>query len=88
MVPARWLERALLQLKLPEVEYRPYQLKAPANEPSGSHLSGPDGGPKSPRDMVKRHLGFKTHSSAAGPGYCDIVEALGDYQNRLTRVSK
>jgi PAS domain S-box-containing protein len=77
----REVERALLQLKLPEVEYRPYQLRR-LRDKVEANLSGLMG-PEIARDMVKRHLGFKPMQRAA-QDIRYVEGALGDYQNRLT----
>src|SRR5690554_7746832 len=56
-VARREVERALAQLKLPNVEFRPYQLRRLRDQVE-INLSGLLG-PSVARDIVKRHLGFK-----------------------------
>lgn len=80
------INRALAQLKLPNVEYRPYQLRRLRDQVE-INLSGLLG-PSVARDMVKRHLGFKPMASGSTAQDIRYVErALGDYQNRLTGLA-
>ncbi|WP_336367333.1 ATP-binding protein [Marinobacter sp. C2H3] len=85
-VAQREVERALSRLKLPPVEYRPYQLRR-LRDQIEANLSGLLG-PSVARDMVKRHLGFKPIARDSGAQDIRYVErALGDYQNRLTGLA-
>ena len=85
-VAKREVERALGQLKLPNVEYRPYQLRRLRDQVE-INLSGLLG-PSVARDMVKRHLGFKPMTRGGTAQDIRYVErALGDYQNRLTGLA-
>lgn len=85
-VARREVERALAQLKLPNVEYRPYQLRRLRDQVE-VNLSGLLG-PSVARDMVKRHLGFKPMTRGGTAQDIRYVErALGDYQNRLTGLA-
>lgn len=85
-VAKREVERALAQLKLPNVEYRPYQLRR-LRDQIEINLSGLLG-PSVARDMVKRHLGFKPMARGGTAQDIRYVErALGDYQNRLTGLA-
>jgi PAS domain S-box-containing protein len=86
-VARREVERALAQLKLPNVEYRPYQLRR-LRDQIEANLSGLLG-PSVARDMVKRHLGFKPLArGATGQDIRYVERALGDYQNRLTGLAR
>ncbi|KEF30320.1 MAG: PAS domain S-box protein [Gammaproteobacteria bacterium] len=85
-VARREVDRALTQLKLPNVEYRPYQLRRLRDQVE-INLSGLLG-PSVARDMVKRHLGFKPLARGGAAQDIRYVErALGDYQNRLTGLA-
>ncbi|WP_150994265.1 MULTISPECIES: ATP-binding protein [Marinobacter] len=85
-VARREVERALTQLKLPNVEYRPYQLRR-LRDRVEVNLSGLLG-PAVARDLVKRHLGYKPMASGGTAQDIRYVErALGDYQNRLTGLA-
>ncbi len=85
-VAQREIERALSQLKLPNVEFRPYQLRRLRDQVE-INLSGLLG-PSVARDIVKRHLGFKplTHGGT-GQDIRYVERALGDYQNQLTGLA-
>jgi len=86
-VARREVERALAQLKLPGVEYRPYQLRR-LRDQIEANLSGLLG-PSVARDIVKRHLGFKPLArGASGQDIRYVERALGDYQNRLTGLAR
>ncbi|MCH8499796.1 MAG: PAS domain-containing protein [Marinobacter sp.] len=85
-VARREVERAISQLKLPVVEYRPYQLRR-LRDQIEVNLSGLMG-PSVARDIVKQSLGFKPlagNSSAQDIHY--VERALGDYQTRLTGLA-
>ncbi|MEA1079696.1 ATP-binding protein [Marinobacter qingdaonensis] len=85
-VAKREVARALSQLKLPNVEYRPYQLRR-LRDQIEINLSGLLG-PSVARDMVKRHLGFKPMARGGTAQDIRYVErALGDYQNQLTGLA-
>ncbi|SDW91474.1 ATP-binding protein [Marinobacter mobilis] len=85
-VAIREVERAAHQLKLPTVEFRPYQLRR-LRDQIEINLSGLLG-PAVARDMVKRHLSFKPLASDGGPQDIHYMErALGDYQNQLTGLA-
>lgn len=85
-VARREVTRALKDLTLPEVEYRPYQLRR-LRDQIEANLSGLLG-PSVARDMVKRHLGFKPMVSSRTAHDIHYVErALGDYENRLTGLA-
>jgi len=85
-VAKREVERALAQLKLPNVEYRPYQLRRLRDQVE-VNLSGLLG-PSVARDMVKRHLGFKPMArGSTGQDIRYVERALGEYQNQLTGLA-
>ena len=85
-VARREVERALAQLKLPSLEYRPYQLRR-LRDQIEINLSGLLG-PSVARDMVKRHLGFKPMALSGPAQDIRYVErALEDYQSRLTGLA-
>ncbi|OEY66514.1 ATP-binding protein [Marinobacter sp. X15-166B] len=85
-VARREVQRALAQLQLPAVEYRPYQLRR-LRDKIEANLSGLLG-PSVARDMVKRHLGFKPMAGDNNAQDIRYVErALGDYQNQLTGLA-
>lgn len=85
-VARREVERALAQLKLPNIEYRPYQLRRLRDQVE-INLSGLLG-PSVARDMVHRHLGFKPLARGnTGQDIRYVERALGDYQNRLTGLA-
>lgn len=85
-VARREVDQALEQLKLPNVEFRPYQLRRLRDQVE-INLSGLLG-PSVARDIVKRHLGFKplTHGGT-GQDIRYVERALGDYQNQLTGLA-
>ncbi|MEX2474285.1 ATP-binding protein [Marinobacter sp.] len=85
-VAKREVERALAQLKLPNVEYRPYQLRRLRDQVE-VNLSGLLG-PAVARDLMKRHLGYKPMASGGTAQDIRYVErALGEYQNQLTGLA-
>jgi len=85
-VARREVERALGQLKLPNIEFRPYQLRRLRDQVE-INLSGLLG-PSVARDIVKRHLGFKPFTHGGTSQDIRYVErALGDYQNQLTGLA-
>lgn len=85
-VAHREVTRALADLSLPDVEYRPYQLRR-LRDQIEANLSGLLG-PSVARDMVKRHLGFKPMASSRTAQDIHYVErALGEYENRLTGLA-
>ncbi|MDI9246587.1 ATP-binding protein [Marinobacter sp. CHS3-4] len=85
-VARREVERALQQLKLPPIEYRPYQLRR-LRDRVEANLSGLLG-PAVARDLVKRNLGFKPMAgSGSGQDIRYVERALGDYENRLTGLA-
>ena len=85
-VAKREVERALAQLKLPKLEYRPYQLRR-LRDQIEVNLSGLLG-PSVARDMVKRHLGFKPMTrNGTGQDIRYVERALGEYQNQLTGLA-
>jgi PAS domain S-box-containing protein len=85
-VARREIERALNQLKLPNVEYRPYQLRR-LRDRVEANLSGLLG-PAVARDLVKRNLGFKPMAGGGtGQDIRYVERALGDYENRLTGLA-
>jgi PAS domain S-box-containing protein len=82
----REVERALQQLKQPNVEYRPYQLRR-LRDRIEANLSGLFG-PAVARDLVKRNLGFKPMAGGGtGQDIRYVERALGDYENRLTGLA-
>ncbi|MFO8142920.1 MAG: ATP-binding protein, partial [Marinobacter sp.] len=85
-VARREVDQGLEQLKLPNVEFRPYQLRRLRDQVE-INLSGLLG-PSVARDIVKRHLGFKplTHGGT-GQDIRYVERALGDYQNQLTGLA-
>jgi len=85
-VAMREVERALAQLKLPTVEFRPYQLRRLRDQVE-VNLSGLLG-PSIARDIVKRHLGFKpVTGETTGQDIRYVERALGDYQSQLTGLA-
>ncbi|MBB5320793.1 ATP-binding protein [Marinobacter oulmenensis] len=85
-VARREIERALNQLKLPAVEFRPYQLRRLRDQVE-VNLSGLMG-PSVARDIVKRHLGFKPLTrGTTGQDIRYVERALGDYQSQLTGLA-
>ncbi|SFR83244.1 Two-component sensor kinase CbrA [Marinobacter daqiaonensis] len=85
-VAKREVTRALEQLDLPPVEYRPYQLRRLRDQIEGN-LSGLMG-PSVAQDLVKRHLGFKPMVGSRTAQDIQYVErALGEYENRLTGLA-
>ena len=85
-VAQREISRALVQLKLPAVEYRPYQLRRLRDQVE-ANLSGLLG-PSVARDIVMRHLGFKPMANSRSAQDIQYVErTLGDYQSQLTGLA-
>lgn len=85
-VAKREVVRALEQLELPPVEYRPYQLRR-LRDQIEINLSGLMG-PSVAQDLVQRHLGFKPMASSRTAQDIQYVErALGEYENRLTGLA-
>lgn len=85
-VAKREIIRALNDLGLPAVEYRPYQLRR-LRDQIEVNLSGLLG-PSVARDLVKRHLGFKPMAgSRTGQDIQYVERALGEYENRLTGLA-
>jgi len=85
-VARREVERALQQLRLPRIEYRPYQLRR-LRDRIEANLSGLFG-PAVARDLVKRNLDFKPMAGGGtGQDIRYVERALGDYANRLTGLA-
>ncbi|MDG5499784.1 ATP-binding protein [Marinobacter sp. BGYM27] len=85
-VAQREIDRALTQLRLPPVEYRPYQLRR-LRDQIEVNLSGLMG-PSVAQDIVKHHLGFKPQAGrGSGQDIHYIEKALGDYQSQLTGLA-
>ncbi len=85
-VAEREVGRALHQLRLPNVEYRPYQLRR-LRDQIEVNLSGLMG-PSVARDIVKHHLGFKPQATGRSSQDIHYIEkALGDYQSQLTGLA-
>ncbi|WP_166252732.1 ATP-binding protein [Marinobacter salicampi] len=85
-VAQREVGRALAQLKLPALEYRPYQLRRLRDQVE-ANLSGLLG-PAVARDIVKHRLGFKPMANSRTAQDIQYVErALGDYQSQLTGLA-
>ncbi|MFW5824575.1 MAG: ATP-binding protein [Marinobacter sp.] len=85
-VAKREVVRALEQLKLPPVEYRPYQLRR-LRDQIEINLSGLMG-PSVAQDLVQRHLSFKPMAGSRTAQDIQYVErALGEYENRLTGLA-
>lgn len=85
-VAKREVTRALEQLELPPVEYRPYQLRR-LRDQIEINLSGLMG-PSVAQDLVQRHLSFKPMTSSRTAQDIQYVErALGEYENRLTGLA-
>lgn len=85
-VAQREVDRALVQLRLPSVEYRPYQLRR-LRDQIEVNLSGLMG-PSVAQDIVKHHLGFKPQAGrGSGQDIHYIEKALGDYQSQLTGLA-
>ncbi|MFD2230794.1 sensor histidine kinase [Alkalimarinus sediminis] len=85
-VANREVERALNELNLPAVEYRPYALRR-LRDQIEANLSGLMG-PSIAQDIVKRNLSYK-QMTPKGPGHdIHFVErSLEDYQSRLTGLA-
>ncbi len=82
----REVVRALEQLELPPVEYRPYQLRR-LRDQIEINLSGLMG-PSVAQDLVQRHLSFKPMAGSRTAQDIQYVEqALGDYKDRLTGLA-
>lgn len=85
-VASREVNRALFQLRLPSIEYRPYQLRR-LRDQIEVNLSGLMG-PSVAQDIVKQHLGFKPQAGGrTGQDIHYIEKALGDYQSQLTGLA-
>lgn len=85
-VAEREVGRALQALQLPNVEYRPYQLRR-LRDQIEIGLSGLLG-PGVAQDIVKRHLGYKPLAGSDPAQDIHYVErALEDYQTRLTGLA-
>ena len=84
---SREVNRALNQLELPEVEYRPYALRR-LRDQLEVNLSGLLG-PAMASDLIRRHLGFKPLAGEEQPEHdIHFVElALEDYKTRLTGLA-
>ncbi|MFE8071366.1 ATP-binding protein [Marinobacteraceae bacterium S3BR75-40.1] len=85
-VARREVERALAQLHLPDVEYRPYQLRR-LRDQIEVNLSGLMG-PGVALDIVKRYLGYKPLTGNDPAHDIHYVErTLEAYQTRLTGLA-
>ncbi|PAV27514.1 ATPase [Tamilnaduibacter salinus] len=85
-VARREVDRALNALKLPPVEYRPYQLRR-LRDQIEVNLSGMMG-PSVAQDIVKHYLGFKPQAGRDPAQDIHYIEkALGDYQSQLTGLA-
>ncbi|MCP5162443.1 MAG: PAS domain S-box protein [Hahellaceae bacterium] len=85
-VARREVERALKELKLPDIEFRPYALRR-LRDQIEANLSGLMG-PKIAQDMVKRYLSYKNITGTSGSQDIHFVErSLEDYQSRLTGLA-
>lgn len=78
------VNRALAQLQLPEVEYRPYALRR-LRDQLEANLSGLLG-PSIAEDIVKRYLGFKPDNRGSQDIYF-LESRLEAYQSRLTGLA-
>ncbi len=85
-VASREVERALIELKLPEVEYRPYALRR-LRDQIEANLSGLMG-PAIAQDIVKRNLSYKHLTpGSVGQDIHFVERSLEDYQSRLTGLA-
>jgi PAS domain S-box-containing protein len=85
-VAQREVGRAMGELKLPAVEYRPYQLRRLRDQVE-ANLSGLLG-PSMAQDIVMQHLGYKPMVGSRTAQDLQYVErTLGDYQSQLTGLA-
>ena len=85
-VANREVERALGELNLPEIEYRPYALRR-LRDQIEANLSGLMG-PSIAQDIVKRNLSYKQLAPGSSSQDIHFVErSLEDYQSRLTGLA-
>ncbi|WP_250656492.1 sensor histidine kinase [Alkalimarinus coralli] len=85
-VANREVERALNELELPAIEYRPYALRR-LRDQIEANLSGLMG-PTIAQDIVKRNLSYKQLTpSGAGQDIHFVERSLEDYQSRLTGLA-
>lgn len=85
-VANREVERALSELNLPSIEYRPYALRR-LRDQIEANLSGLMG-PSIAQDIVKRNLSYKQMTpSGAGQDIHFVERSLEDYQSRLTGLA-
>lgn len=85
-VAAREVEKALHELTLPNIEYRPYALRR-LRDQIEVNLSGLMG-PKIAQNIVKQHLSFKPLNTGITSHDIHFVErSLEDYQSRLTGLA-
>ena len=86
VVAEREVSRALDQMLLPSVEYRPYQLRR-LRDQIEVNLSGLLG-PSIAQDIVKRYLGYKPLAGTdPGQDIHYVERTLEDYQSRLTGLA-
>lgn len=85
-VANREVERALMELKLPAIEYRPYALRR-LRDQIEANLSGLMG-PSIAQDIVKQNLSYKQLTPrGAGQDIHFVERSLEDYQSRLTGLA-
>ncbi|MBS3804732.1 MAG: PAS domain-containing protein [Oleiphilaceae bacterium] len=85
-VAQREVERAMVELKLPTVEYRPYQLRRLRDQVE-ANLSGLLG-PSMAQEIVMAHLGYKPMAGRRSAQDLQYVErTLGDYRSQLTGLA-
>jgi len=85
-VANREVERALGELNLPEIEYRPYALRR-LRDQIEANLSGLMG-PSIAQDIVKQNLSYKQMVPGSSTQDIHFVErSLEDYQSRLTGLA-
>jgi PAS domain S-box-containing protein len=84
-VAQREISRALKELNLPEIEYRPYALRRLRDQVE-ANLSGMLG-PSVAQKIVKRHLSYKPTTATGGRDIHFVERTLEDYQSRLTGLA-
>lgn len=84
-VAQREVSRALQELNLPEIEYRPYALRR-LRDQIEANLSGLLG-PSIAQDIVKSHLSYKVTETPEGKDIHYVERTLEDYQSRLTGLA-
>ncbi len=84
-VANREVSRALMELNLPDIEFRPYALRR-LRDQIEANLSGLLG-PSIAQDIVKNHLSYKASETPDGRDIHYVERTLEDYQSRLTGLA-